>query len=358
MVSFVRFEGEYPFVKQNTSQEQSKRYDAPLRDGGFSCTADDGLSLLDTLILSQWEERAWMGQLSYDVTSCETKIVGRRKLIAQLNEEWNSNFSKEFEKKAFQPSGGNVKPSFLKNNREEILFCVASGERERSMFVPLIAAPQDGILVIVNPNPIEYGHIFLVPYHLHQRTQAISGALLSISQIADEVNNFSFRIFFDYFSATNMDRTYFQAIYSANPLPVELLPIIPIYGSSHIDGIQILEVADYPLNALVFVSKNLKKLAHAVGEICSTLQRRSTVFNLLISDCGTKMFLFPQVHLLVTGRHLHAWECGGYFLYSKSSDFDDASEPEISERLASVSMDAEGFQSLKQLCCGLTAMVS
>ncbi|KAH0458694.1 hypothetical protein IEQ34_011508 [Dendrobium chrysotoxum] len=374
MVSFTCFEGDYPDVKQTTSQEQSKSHEAPLRGfetlvylvcttkqngayDGFSCTSDDGQSLLDTLILSQWEECAWMGRLSYDVTSCETKqIVGGKKLTAQLNEEWNSNFLKEFEKKAFQSSGGIIKPSYIKNNQEEILFCVASGESERSVIVPLVATPQEGTLIIVNANPIEYGHIFLLPYCHHKRTQSFGGALQLITQIADEVDSLSFRMFYDY-SATNTDRTYFQASYFANPLPVELLPIIPIYGSS-IDGIQILEVADYPLNALVFASKNLRKLADVVGEICSTLQHRNTVFNLLISDCGTKMFLFPQVHLPVTGHHLHAWECGGYFIYRKSLDFDNASEKEISKWLASVSIDAEGFQSLKQLCCGITAKFS
>lgn len=78
------------------------------------------------------------------------QIVGGMKLTAQLNEEWNSNFLKEFEKKAFQSSGGIIKPSYIKNNQEEILFCVASGERERSVLVPLVATPQEGTLIIVN----------------------------------------------------------------------------------------------------------------------------------------------------------------------------------------------------------------
>lgn len=375
MVPFTQLEGDYPFVKQNTNQEQSKSHETPLRGfetlvylirtfpkktgayNGFEFTADDAQSLLDTLILSQWEDRAWKGQLNYDVTSCEIKIIGGKNLTAQLNEEWNSNFIKEFERKAFQSSGGIIKPSYMKNNREDIFICVANGEREISVHFPSAEVPQEGTLVIVNENPIEYGHIFLVPYCIHQRTQFIDRALQLIIKTADEVNNLSFRLFYDYFSATNDDQTYFQASYFANPLPVELLPTIPIYGSST-DGIYIQEVADYPLNALVFTSKNLNKLADIVGEICSTLQHLNTIFNLLISDCGAKMFLFPQVHLPVTGRHLYAWECGGYFIYNRSSDFDNASEMEMIQRLASVSLDIKGFQSLKQLCCGITAKLA
>lgn len=370
MVSLTRCEGDYPFVKQNAIQEHLKSCEAPLRGfetlvylvctsmgkngtyDEFEFTADDEQSLLDTLILSQWEDRAWKGQLSYDVTSCETKILGGKHLTAQLNAEWNQYFLKEFERKAFQPSGGIIKPSYLENNWEDIIFCVASGETEKSVLFPITEAPQEGILIIVNSNPVEYGHIFLVPYCNHQRTQCIGRAIQLITFTAGEVNNSSFRMFYDYFSAMNADRAYFQASYFANPLPVELLPTIPLYGTCT-DEICIQEVADYPLNTLVFSSKNLKKLADIVGEICWTLHHLNTVFNLLISDCGTKMYLFPQVHLPVTGRHLHAWECGGYFIYSRSSDFADASELEITQKLASVSLDSKGFQSLKQLCRGI-----
>ncbi|KAK8968043.1 GDP-L-galactose phosphorylase 1 [Platanthera guangdongensis] len=371
MVSLTRREGDYPFVNQNAIQEQLKSCEAPLRgfetlvylvcasmqrNGAydeFEFTADDEQSLLDTLILSQWEDRAWKGQLSFDVTSCETKILGGKNLTAQLNEEWNSYFLKEFERKAFQPSGGIIKPSYLENNIEDIFFCVARGEMEKSVFFPITEAPQDGILIIVNINPVEYGHIFLVPYCNYQRTQCIARAIQLITNTASEVNNSSFRMFYDYFSAMNADRTYFQASYFANPLPVELLPTIPIFGTST-DEIYIQEVSDYPLNTLVFTSKNLKKLADIMGEICWTLQHLNTVFNLLISDCGTKMYLFPQVHLPVTGRHLHTWECGGYFVYSRSSDFSDVCELEITQRLASVSLDTKGFQSLKKRCLGIT----
>ncbi|PKA61980.1 GDP-L-galactose phosphorylase 1 [Apostasia shenzhenica] len=376
MVSVTQLEGDYRYVNQNQSQGQSKCDEAPLKgfetplylmctslenDGAhdfFACTEDGGQSLLDSLILSQWEERAWKGQFSYDITSCATKIIeGGLKLTAQLNEKWNSKFFTEFEKKAFQPSGGVIKPCYVKANKEDILFCVASGDRERPLLIPLTGAPQDGVLLIVNENPIEYGHIFLVPYLLHKRMQTLGKALQLIIKIAVEVNSSSLRMFCD-FSTTNTEQAYFQASYFANPLPVERLATIPVYVSSLTDGMSIWEVADYPLKVLVFTSKNLKKLVEAIAEICSTLQQRNTVFNLLISDCGTRTFLFPQVHLPVTGRHLHAWECGGYFIYNRISDFDSASEMEISKRLASVSLDVKGFQYLKQLSCSVAAKIA
>lgn len=89
-----------------------------------------------------------------------------------------------------------------------------------------------------------------------------------------------------------------QANYFANPLPVEVLPTVPVYGALLTTGICICEVADYPLKALVFISKNLKALADVVAEICSTLHNHDAAFNLLISDCGAKVFLFPQVNMV------------------------------------------------------------
>ena len=46
-----------------------------------------GCSLLDTVLLAEWEERAEQGLFRYDVTACPTKPVsGVYGFIAQLNE--------------------------------------------------------------------------------------------------------------------------------------------------------------------------------------------------------------------------------------------------------------------------------
>lgn len=191
-----------------------------------------------------------------------------------------------------------------------------------------------------------------------------------------------------------------QASYFANPLPVELLPSIPVYGNLLSTGIYIGEVADYALKALVFISKNFNETVQVVGEICAYLCDNGTAFSLLISDCGEKVFLFPQVitsylspcwmthsfdfiwrmanflrvmrfceilakFLLISWElfaismqvrapfryQLSAWECGGYFVYDTQSDFNRVTELDISNLLASVSLDAHNFKTLKQQCC-------
>ncbi|XP_010906479.2 GDP-L-galactose phosphorylase 1 isoform X1 [Elaeis guineensis] len=376
MVSVTQVDGEYPFLKQNTGSEQSKCHKVPFTGNclgirthvywlgsptegngayvGFPYAVEERQSLLDALLLSQWEDHAWKGQLNYDVTACEIKVVsGEKNFVTQLNENWHPNFLTEFENNVFQPLEP-IKSSCMKICEEDILCCAAHGEKESSVIIPLTMVPKDGILIVINANPVEYGHVFLMPYKIHQLSQSLDKKMFGlITQIAVEVNNCAFRIFYNHRVSTCSDQIYFEASYFANPLPVEVLPTVPVYGDLLKTGICICEVADYPLKALVFISKNLKALADVVAEICSTLHNHNSAFNLLISDHGAKIFLFPQVRTVLLECHLSAWECGGFFVYNTKSDFDHVSEVEILKRMASMSLDDHSFQALKQLCCNI-----
>lgn len=106
-----------------------------------------------------------------------------------------------------------------------------------------------------------------------------------------------------------------QANYFANPLPVELFPTISAYEDVLITDTQICEVMDYPLKTLVFMSKNLKSLVALVTKICSTLHSQNTAFNLLITDCGTKIYLFPQVKCLLNLQTYSSLICFYYVRY-------------------------------------------
>lgn len=48
-----------------------------------------------------------------------------------------------------------------------------------------------------------------------------------------------------------------------------------------------------------------------------------------------------------------AWECGGYFLFKSRSEFDQATEKTLLKQLSTVSIDDEGFQAVKLLCCSI-----
>lgn len=377
MVTVKQLESAYSFLKLN-STEQLKCHVMPLKGtsaplyqlrasfsietdafGDFSSNAGEGQNLLGTLLLAQWEDRAWKGQLNYDVTSCETKVIfGQKKFIAQLNEQWSSKSLALFDNADNQPLGSS-RMTNVKISRDNILLCITRGENASPELIPSSMLPQDGTLVFVNANPIEYGHIYLVPYKFYNPSKILDkGSLEYINEIAVELDDCYFRMFYDYAPFVNPSVVYFQANFFASVLPVELQELIPVYGDPLDSGIQICKVAGYPLKTLVFMSRDKPKLlAGVVSEICSVLQERNAVFSLLISDCARKFFLFPQVQSSSATNHLSAWECGGYFIFNTVTKFDDASEEEISNRLASVSLDDQDFQTLKQLCCRIANKV-
>lgn len=68
-----------------------------------------------------------------------------------------------------------------------------------------------------------------------------------------------------------------------------------VYDGKVTSDINVSETIDYPLKALVFTSTNLQALASVVSEISFSLHDNATEYSLLISNNGTKVFLFPQV---------------------------------------------------------------
>nr|CAB3466495.1 unnamed protein product [Digitaria exilis] len=194
-------------------------------------------------------------------------IEGGRNFVGQLNNKWNSFSLKEYDK--FFESFRSLKPNRTKSY-EGLLLCIAQGDKDRPEVAPSVSPPKDGLLLIANAYPVEYGHVFLVPSAVNQLSCYWDKRMFILAtKVASEVNNAAFRVSFD--SGTSVE-------------------------SDH---------------------------------------------------------LFFQVKNLVTGCFLSAWECGGYFVYHTKSEFDSASETEISKRMASASVQDGAFEDLKHLCCSI-----
>lgn len=85
------------------------------------------------------------------------------------------------------------------------------------------------------------------------------------------------------------------------PLPVEKVPTqaIPISKGLEKSGVKISYLLNYPVRTLVYEGGNsLKDLADLVATSCLCLQENNIPFNVLISDSGRRIFLFPQVRKL------------------------------------------------------------
>ncbi|XP_066382791.1 GDP-L-galactose phosphorylase 1-like isoform X2 [Miscanthus floridulus] len=345
MVSATKVEGEYSFLRKDSHLDQSEgvkihlyRFGAEHRNDkleSLACFEQDGPSLLDTILLAQWDNFAWKGCLDYDVTACQLKVIaGGRNFVGQLNNKWDSFSLKEYDK--FFESFACLKPNSMKSY-DGLLLGISQGENDRP-----------------EAYPVEYGHIFLVPSAINQLSCYWDKRMIGLAtKISSEVNNAAFRVFFDNGTSIVSGHMIFQACYFAIPLPVESASTFTVYDGKAGSDIIVSETVDYPLRALVFTSTNLKTLVGVLSEISFSLHDYATAYSLLISNNGTKVFLYPQVKNLVTGCCLSARECGGYFVYHTKFGFDNASETEISNRMGSVSLEDSTFEDLKHLCCAI-----
>ena len=85
------------------------------------------------------------------------------------------------------------------------------------------------------------------------------------------------------------------------PFPVEKAAThkIPLSEDTRKSGVTVSKLINYPVRGLVFEAGNtLNDLANAVSSACIWLQDNNVPYNVLISDCGKRIFLFPQVKSL------------------------------------------------------------
>lgn len=61
-------------------------------------------------------------------------------------------------------------------------------------------------------------------------------------------------------------------------------------------GVIVSQLLSYPVRGLVFEGGNkMRDLSDAVASSCICLQNNNIPFNVLVADCGKRIFLFPQV---------------------------------------------------------------
>lgn len=87
-----------------------------------------------------------------------------------------------------------------------------------------------------------------------------------------------------------------QACYFPDLLPVEFMSVDTIF-SDPLGRIRISAIAEYPIRTLVLESTcSLKIMVDVFVDICACLLEKNIPYNLLISDCGKRIFLFLQVN--------------------------------------------------------------
>ncbi|KAI3910404.1 hypothetical protein MKX01_034798 [Papaver californicum] len=338
-------------------------------DGKGGEREEPEVSFFDTLILGQWEDRMSRGLFRYDVTLCETKVIpGDYGFVAQLNEGRHlKKRPTEFRvDRVLQPFDGN-KFNFTKVGQEEVLLRFEQSFDEKTHYYASSAVDSDSIspsVVAINVSPIEYGHVLLIPHVLECLPQRIDHeSFLLALHMAKEAANPFFRLGFNSLGAfATINHLHFQAYYLSMPFPVEKAPTQKITMANGLpdNGVTISELLNYPVRALVFEGGNtLKDLSDVASNACIFLQENNIPYNVLISDCGNRTFLFPQCYaekqalgevsqeLLDTQVNPAVWEISGHIVLKRKNDYDDASENYAWRLLAEVSLSEERFQEVK-----------
>eukprot|EP01018_Ginkgo_biloba_P026614 Gb_19041 [translate_table: standard] len=327
-------------------------------------TSGEEISFLDTLLLGQWEDRMRKGLFRYDVTACETKVIpGKYGFIAQLNEGRHlkkrpTEFRVDKVLQPFDPS----KFNFTKVGQEEVLFRFEETEEAKAQYIekaPVLDSPN---VIAINVSPIEYGHVLLIPRVLDRLPQSIDhDSLLLALHMAAEAGNSSFRLGYNSLGAfATINHLHFQAYYMALPFPVERAPTKRVPWKSEKTGVKIFELCDYPVRGLVFEGGNtLEDLSIAVANSCVCLQENNIPYNVLIADCGKRIFLFPQCYaerqalgevnqeILDTQVNPAVWEISGHMVLKRKQDYEMASEGYAWKLLAEVSLSEERFEEVK-----------
>ncbi|KAL4442130.1 hypothetical protein ABPG77_011391 [Micractinium sp. CCAP 211/92] len=358
-------------------------------DGTASSGASDAgqvvpqRSVLDALLLGEWEDRAEAGLFRYDVTACPTKLVpGAYGFIAQCNEgRLSKKRPTEFRIDQVAQDFDDAKFNFKKALQKEVLFMFEPAPRRVSKpcFQPAVAPGASPNLVFINVSPIEYGHVLLVPRALDNLPQLVGpDTLLLALQFAREADNPYFRLAFNSLGAYGtINHLHFQAYYLAAPFAMERAPTAPLdlpaleraaaaatHGGADDDckpcdaapaaasisgapskarrrpgGVRIDRLLEYPVRTLVFeAGDSLAELAELVGTACQRLTAANVPHNLFIADCGARVFLFPNCFaekkalglipedVLESQVDPAAWEIAGHIVLKRQQDYDGVTQ--------------------------------
>eukprot|EP00195_Chlamydomonas_chlamydogama_P015596 CAMPEP_0202902956 /NCGR_PEP_ID=MMETSP1392-20130828/19646_1 /ASSEMBLY_ACC=CAM_ASM_000868 /TAXON_ID=225041 /ORGANISM="Chlamydomonas chlamydogama, Strain SAG 11-48b" /LENGTH=481 /DNA_ID=CAMNT_0049589861 /DNA_START=532 /DNA_END=1977 /DNA_ORIENTATION=- len=329
-------------------------------------------SVMDTVLLALWEDAAEQGLFRYDVTACPTKVLpGIYGFIAQLNEgratkKRPTEFRVDQVCQPFDETKFNFKKAFMR----EVLFQFEPSRAAdgHAQLQDAVASGPNPNLVLINVSPIEYGHVLLVPRVMDNIPQLVDTYTVQLAlHFAKEADNPYFRVGYNSLGAyATINHLHFQAYYLAAPFPCERASTAPIKGLKRKRGnVQVSRLLDYPVNGFVVeVGNCLQEMAEVVATACVRMQQANIPHNLLITDSGSRVFIWPQCYaekqaqglvpeeLLDTGVNPAVFEIAGHLVMKRKQDYDDLSQDLAWRLLEQVSLPEDRFMEVAKLCFG------
>ena len=331
---------------------------------------EDAKSMVELVMLAMWEQCAEKGLFRYDVTACSTKTLpGLYGFLLQLNEgRATKKRPTEFRVDRVVQEFDEKKFNFTKVSMQEVLFQIDFSASHETEIDPDATAGRSPDLVMINVSPIEYGHILLVPRVLDRLTQTITPHTMKLAlQFTAAVGTPYFRLGYNSLGAyATINHLHFQGYYLLAPYPVERSPTIPLSHSFlHSEHISLSKLAGYPVQGWVFemteaFDQAVLSMAEVVGRVCMQLQEMNIPHNVLICDCGARVFVWPQCYaekqsmgvvpekLLDTGVNPAAFEIAGHVILKRRTDYEDMTQRDVCDLLSAVSLTEERFEALTE----------
>lgn len=179
-----------------------------------------------------------------------------------------------------------------------------------------------------------------------------------------EMHNPCFKVGFNTLGAyASINHLHFQGYFLNAPFPVERVETEYLAGFTNKTDkeLRVSKLLDYPVRAFVFeLGSDLEELAREVSNACNVLESNNIPYNLLIVDCGARVFLFPQKFdenkkagvipedVLDTQVNPAAFEIGGHMVLKRREDYEEVSEDKICELLSYASFSASEFSKIEQ----------
>eukprot|EP00878_Enallax_costatus_P010200 GHUV01010648.1.p1 GENE.GHUV01010648.1~~GHUV01010648.1.p1 ORF type:complete len:185 (+),score=40.06 GHUV01010648.1:664-1218(+) len=130
------------------------------------------------------------------------------------------------------------------------------------------------------------------------------------------------------------------------------------------DSVRISKLCDYPVRGWAVEGPSLAAMAQVVGEAALVMQKHNMPHNVLIADCGSRVFIFPQCyaekqargevpeHLLDIGVNPAVWEISGHMVLKRREDYENFTEASAWELLAAVSLTEQELDDAARLVFG------
>eukprot|EP01025_Chloroclados_australasicus_P066320 TRINITY_DN910_c0_g1_i1.p2 TRINITY_DN910_c0_g1~~TRINITY_DN910_c0_g1_i1.p2 ORF type:complete len:484 (-),score=65.59 TRINITY_DN910_c0_g1_i1:198-1649(-) len=338
-------------------------------------------SVLDMATMKAWEERQEQGLLRYPMSDIQTKMVpGNYGFIVQFNEgRLTKKRPTEFRVDQVVQDFDDTKFNFKKAFQKELLYTFTPDVpttlgKPRRMFLDVAEVQGTDNLhaVFINVSPVEKFHVILCPSVLNSLPQlATPDTVLLALLFASEYGNPYFRLGFNTLGAyATINHLHFQGYQLNAAYPVERAPTMRIkdhFKKGINDSVEVYELQKYPVRGLVFEWRgssggSVQDLARAVGNACIKLRDMAIPHNMMICDCGARVFLWPQCYskkqalgqvpeeLLETGMNPACFELCGHIIVKRVEDYQNLTEEFVWRLLAETSLEEDEFQRVLADC--------